>query len=85
LFTITGTGASFAQRRGQPGAIGHINLHRNRWNADGFRFVKHPLVLFVVSSKHCNGSSMFGQSERDAATNSAVATSHHSHSNGQVK
>jgi hypothetical protein len=70
------------QRGLQSGAIGHINLHRNRWNTDRFQFGKHSLVLFVVSSKHCDGSPGFGQSERNAAPNSAITTSHDSHPTG---
>jgi hypothetical protein len=50
----------------QSGAIGHIHRHSNRWNTDGFQFGKHPLVLFVVSSKDCDGSPGLGQSERNA-------------------
>src|SRR6266851_1533686 len=46
----------------QSGAIGHIHLHSNRWNTDCFQFGKHPLVLFVVSSKHRDGSPGFSQS-----------------------
>ena len=63
----------------QSGAMGHINLHNKRRNTDCFQFGKHPLVLLVVSSKHCDCSPGFGQSERNAATNSAIPTSHDSH------
>ncbi len=66
----------------QSGAIGHIHHHSNRWNTDCFQFGKHSLVLFVVSSKHRDGSPGFGQSERNAAANSAIATSHDSHPAG---
>ena len=59
----------------QSGAIGHIHRHSNRWNTDGFQFGKHPLVLFVVSSKDCDGGPGLGQSERNAAANSAITPS----------
>jgi len=66
----------------QCGTIGHVNPHSKRWNTDCFQFGKHPLVLFLVSSKHCDGSSGCGQSERNAATNSAIPTSHDSYPTG---
>jgi hypothetical protein len=66
----------------QSSAIGHINHYSNRWNTDCFQFGKHSLVLFVVSPKHRDGSPGFGQSERDATTNSAITASHYSHPTG---
>jgi len=47
--------------------------------ADCFQFGKHPLVPFFVSSKYYDGGPCSRQSERNAATNSAVPTSHDSH------
>jgi hypothetical protein len=43
------------------------------------------LVLLVISSKDCDGSTSFGQTKRNAATNPTVTTRHHSHPAGQVK
>jgi hypothetical protein len=37
------------------------------------------LVLLVVSSQNCDGSTSFGQTKRNAATNPTITTSHHSH------
>jgi len=75
--------------RARPGSVRapirrdcYIHLHRDRRSADCFQFRKHPLVLFVVSSKHRDGSACLGQSERNATANSAIATSHHSHPAG---
>src|SRR3981081_388562 len=62
------------QRGLQSGAVGHIHPHSDRWNADLLQFGKHPLVLFFVSSKHCDGSPGFGQSERDPAGHPPIAT-----------
>src|SRR5208337_4550357 len=73
------------QRGLQSGAVCHINPHSNRGTTDGFQFGKHPLVLFIVSSQYSDGGPGFGQSERNAATNSPVTASHDSHPAGQVK
>ncbi len=42
--------STWLQRRLQCGALGHINRHRKRWNADGLQFRKHSLILLAVTS-----------------------------------
>jgi hypothetical protein len=40
------------------------------------------LKAIGVPSKDCDGSTSFGQTKRNAATNPTITTSHHSHPTG---
>ena len=72
-------------RAGTSGAIGHIDLHSHRRNTDGPQFGEHLLAFLSVAAKHSDGSSGFGQSQRNAAADSTVPAGNDGHLAGQVK
>jgi hypothetical protein len=65
--------------------VGHVDVHGQSVTTERRQFVKDPFVLVIVSAKHGDGRTRFGQSHRDGATDSAVPAGDDSDSTRQVE